>query len=187
MALPKNGTTVQIEADRSAVVQAPVQSPGAIHQNMQDSPGGIQVGGDLSVQTDSMGYRPLSEPLRQQALSSLRGLARTNTTVVVSAQVGSPNRIRVAQDLVALLRAAGIPAQYERPSQVFTGDERYPSIKMSLHRDDSAFVPALVQALAPFIFAKYEGKRRDKGAPGKVSVHIFGEPRFTPEGRVLFD
>jgi len=180
-------TRVKIDAEEDAIVQAAIQSPGAVQQNMQNSPGGLQVGGDLNVQTASVGYQPLSESLRQQTLGSLRRLARTNITIVVSAQIGSPNRIRVAQDLVSLLHSAGIPAQYERPSQVFTGDGRYPSIKMSLHREDSVFVQELVPALAPFIFARYEGKRRDKGSPGRITIHIFGEPRFTPEGRVLFD
>lgn len=48
--LPNNGAEIQIDAKQDAVVQAPVQSPGAIMQNMSDSPGGTQVAGDYVIQ-----------------------------------------------------------------------------------------------------------------------------------------
>ena len=38
-----SGTSVKIDADQNSVVQATVNSPGAVVQNMTDSPGGTQI------------------------------------------------------------------------------------------------------------------------------------------------
>ena len=38
-----SGTSIEIDADQNSVVQAPVNSPGAVVQNMTDSPGGTQI------------------------------------------------------------------------------------------------------------------------------------------------
>jgi len=42
-------TSVSISADHGAVVQAPVNSPNAVVQNMAGSPGGLQIAGDFVV------------------------------------------------------------------------------------------------------------------------------------------
>jgi len=61
-------TSVRIESHEDTVVQAPVHSPGAVLQNMSDSPGGIQVAGDLNIQPN---------PLRQAIATATATVALT--------------------------------------------------------------------------------------------------------------
>lgn len=188
--LQDGGSDVHVDIKESpdSNVQVAQNSPNAVQQHMEKSPGGIQVAGNLEVHGFSDAYRRLAPEVRQRVVSSLSRLHKpTNTSVVVTAQMGNTERLRVAEDLAGILSEAGYSAKCDGTVMMFPGDGKYPSIRINLHPSDSELVQNLVQALGPFILAEYSGKKKSSLEPGQIRIHILGEPSFAPDGRAIFD
>ena len=108
----KLGTSVDVNVQDSpeARIQTAVNSPGSVLQQMQDSPGAIQVGGDLNVHPDRSKYYPINPTIRTKVLASVDAVCKKygNACPVVSVTVesGSRNRDRVVTDVVNILKDA---------------------------------------------------------------------------------
>ncbi len=131
MLLPNSSTRVQIDAQQNAVVQAPVQSASAVIQNMSDSPGAVQVAGDVHV-----GQQPrhISLEQRESLISQLSTL--NPMLVVIWVTMGDAEAALFAKQIESVFERAKWPlsevgiitAVYEDPviGCQFTFKERPP-------------------------------------------------------------
>lgn len=170
---------------------------------IQDGSGNLQAGRDIvvqgdlilggrdgSVQGESNSFIPLAEPLRQMVQSNLlavqQAYAGVQVHIEIAAQVGDPERMKLADELAEIFRSAGFNAKV-LSSSILT-QERAPMLFI-MHPDGRAYAMAIGQAFGPMLRVQVplplqgsESRPRDE-----LHISVLGKPVFLPNGVAVFN
>lgn len=142
-------------------------SPGAVVQSMKDSPGGVQIAGDLHINSD----RRLTGEIANGLVASLRGKA-CHIRVGVLGMGGEPDRL--ANDVFAIAQQAGCQAE-----GVFhgVGFDPFDGIRLKYSPDDTQTdtVKTLASAFNAAKLLFVEGADPSQ-PPGAVYVFVGYKP-----------
>ncbi len=118
------------------------------------------------------------------SLRQLRARAKdTPLKVTIFAENGSRNRSLLSNEIVSILREAGIDAAGESGTSFPEG--ALPPIEVVLSEKTVDVGNALVGVLGRFVKANFSGTKRDLPS-GEVQINIYGEPQFDDAGVAYF-
>ena len=191
--------TVRIETS-SQERKVPLPNQTAMIQQGHEN---FQAGRDITVQNFYLGTRgreiptgveshafiPLTQSLRQQVALNLRSVQQTHSemqiSIVISAQAGDAERLKLADELAEVFRSAGINA--EAKSSIILSQERTP-IVFTIHPEGRAYARAIGEALGPMLRTKSTAalKGKESRQRNKLDIDLLGQPVFLSEGVVVF-
>lgn len=164
-----NGTILEMSARGDAVVQAPVNSPDAVVQNMASSPGSTQIAitGNVTVNTDRRLRGAISETL-------LKRLRRFPCPITVGALGVGGEPDALAGDFLRIAKAANCPVQGVFHGVGFTPFDGI-QIKYSPRRTPTSTVSALIKTLreAKFVFVSGPDPSKEDGS---VYIYVGNRP-----------
>lgn len=167
---PKDdGTSVKIDAGQNGVVQAPVNSPNAVIQNMSSSPGSTQIAvtGDLNVNTDRHIRGILAETLQQRLKAS-----PCSITVGVLGMGGEPDAL--ANEFLRIAKSAGCPVKgvyHSVSSTSFDGIQ----IRYSPINTPTKAIQSLIEVLREADFAFVSGQDPTQ-KDGSIYIYVGNKP-----------
>jgi len=178
-----------------AVVQVPVNSLGAVMQNMSDSPGGMQVAGsyiagDYVVKGGAKRniYKEIDGQLKDQILSNLTNVRKEYSDfsykIEISADKGSLSRLKIADEIGNLLNEAGFDTRV-RQSMLITSDRK--PIHVAFRPEYRDFGEAILMAFEPALRANVGVRESEDRQSGDISIAIVGKPMFTERGAIFFE
>ena len=131
-------------------------------------------------------YRPLTAEVRQNMVSYLRTLRlrpdAAGLKVVISIETGSRNRVFVRDEILSILKEAGVPAEDGRAGITF-GSGALPKLNFRIAKTDEQLVNALLQGLSLMIKeTDFPGHKVDGLAAGTIEMDLNGEPVFNSDG-----
>ena len=170
-------------------VQVVSESPDAIVQSMQNSPGGVQVGGDLVVHPDPSRYTPLKSDLLANvtgALTALRAQYGTNCPgIELTVETGSRNRDLLVDEIEETLRASLLDVK--RSSLTVLAKHKAPlGFVIKVNPNDIPFAKDLCTAISPFLRPPLEARHGTNHTEGIIKLFVRGDPEFYPDGSVRF-
>ncbi|MBI3321978.1 MAG: hypothetical protein HYZ91_06910 [Candidatus Omnitrophica bacterium] len=158
---------------------------------VENSPGSVNTMGQRGNNTINVVTAPIfktvSDPIRQVVHDNLERVrnqfAPPFPMVTISADSGNQSRVKIADEMSDLLRAAGFEVKVLTSHIV--SPARQP-IKAIFRPKDRQLVEAMLMAFEPMLHATV-GVQEVAGRPGdEIVILIEGEPRFTPEGIKVF-
>lgn len=135
-------------------------------------------------------YRPLDTSLEAGVVAALKSVQRKYSHLRLSAsafcETGNRNRQLVAEELVAVLRSAGIETEGLATGTTFS-QRAPPSINLSVHPQDTELAQDVVTALDRlFVKVQFAGTRNEELRRGTLKFAIHGDPLFSSDGSVNF-
>lgn len=142
----------------------------------------------LRSKADQATFAPFSDESRNQVKARLENIRKrfgpSLPVITISADSGNQNRVKIADEMGALLRASGFDVKV-RSSQLFS-QSREP-IKAIFRPEDRQLIQEILMAFESVLHATV-GTQEVGNRPGdEVVVLIQGEPKFTPEGIKIFE
>ena len=130
-------------------------------------------------------FRPLAPHLRQDVVDYFRALAsqsgNADLNISISTENGSRNRALVRDEMLALLREAGISAQDAGVRTTFGGV--LPKLNFRLAGATEQIGNAFLRGLAMVIKeSEFLGHKVDRLPVGTIEMDLNGEPQFNPDG-----
>jgi len=161
-----------------------------VRQHMENSPGSIQVVGDLNIQPDRTKYQPLAPNLRRDvavALAAVHKKYEDNCPVVsISVETGNRNRQKVVWDFIDLIKSASFkPIPYWEGMSTWKGVP--PPMDIKLHPDDIPFLQDFAKAISSFLLPPLLAKPDTNNQAGTVEIRFIGEPKFNSDGSIRFE
>ncbi len=130
-------------------------------------------------------YKPLSEGVRSQLVQNLKTAKEKNIKkILVSAFDTNTNGKRVVNDLVQILKDAGIDAGVDKTGISFGGGVSVNKVKMNKTTVQAA--EHLCNILSVYLRTKYNGAVDDKIENGIIDMEFYGFPLFHEDGSVEF-
>jgi hypothetical protein len=133
-------------------------------------------------------FKPVSDPLRTTTHANLERVrqqfASSLPKITISADEGNQKRLKIADEMGDLLRTSGFEVRVRYPN-IYT-QTREP-IKVGFHPKHRQFVEAVLMAFEPMLRATVALKEVPDGNGESITISIFGESTFTPEGIKVFE
>ena len=141
---------------------------------------------DKQIATQNI-YRPLIDHLRGDIISRLKSLGQKyknyNILITVSYEAASRSRQLIAKDLTEILNSAKIVTKGPNSQQTFFSSKgEPPKVRISCRAEDESLAQDLFNILKDFIKSDFAGKACKECEKGKLTISIYGEPIFLPDG-----
>jgi hypothetical protein len=174
-----------------------VNSGGDIVSTQRDnsiviSGGNNQIGGSGNVQVinpDPFTYRPLGLQVKSNLLVALRAALQSSGSIrpqiTFVPKMDNPIHIRIARELVTILRESGTAADVDESFSSFEPTDW--GLVIHTHVGTIPYIAKLADALAPFFSdMKFRCQTNALYPVGKIRINLLGAPVFTPDGTVRF-
>lgn len=130
-------------------------------------------------------YKPLSEVVKLQLVQNLKTAKGKNIKkILISSFDTNNNGKRVINDLMQILKDAGIDASIERTGMSFGRGVSIHRVKMNQTTVESA--EYLCEILSVYLKTKYNGAVDNKLEDGVIDMEFHGIPLFHEDGSVEF-
>lgn len=164
--------------------------PDIVQQTMKNSPGGLQVAGDVFIErSESRIFRKLSPKTEIGLISFLHELHAkyndVNVKILITSDKGNIARHRVAEEIVNIFVRAEFEAKVTSPISRFTNSTS--DVVISFNNVDLEVVKDMHKFLTMFCKGELFLARENKNLKiGELQIIIAGDPLFAPDGIITF-
>ncbi len=161
-----------------------------VQQTMNESPGGVQVAGDVYVESsESHIYREMSPQIKEELISLSQKLREKykdiDIKISVTSHKGTRVRHKVAEEIADIFATAGFEAKADLPIIRFTNDTSDVAIKYNASDTELAKdVHRVLDKL--FKGTSFSGQKNANLQRGELQIIIAGDPLFSPDGIIRF-
>ena len=133
-----------------------------------------------------MAYHEPSASLRNQVISRLKNIAKLHENLVINivCEMGNQQRLRVANDLVEMIKAAKISVKLSTEQTFFVKPP--PPIRMVYNPNNEDLFQKVISALEIYMGGKATRIREKEMLPSAMSLEFYGLPIFLNSTRVGF-
>ncbi len=161
-----------------------------VEQAMNESPGGVQIAGDVYVKkSESHIYRELSSNIKNEMTLLLKKLREqynnVNVKISVTSEKGNQVRHRVAEEISAIIASARFDAKLAQPILRFSNDTS--DVVIKYNENDTELVKDLSKVLnLLFKGTSFLAKKDTNLQRYELQIIIAGDPLFSSNGTVTF-
>lgn len=134
-------------------------------------------------------FRPLDAPTRQKAVAGFRRMQAIYGTnpiqVELTGEIGNTNLNLVVDELASILREAGFVASVGRP-QVRISSNAPVQIEIGRNPGEIELQRFFANAMLDGLVFSEVHVNTNMPQTGRLTVHLFGDPRFSADGHVSF-